>query len=73
MVRINREVDHVPYLDIRVRIDLDEKLAAMESKYILKALDMGHGNRKKAADLLGINLRSLRYRLEKLNIKDDGD
>jgi len=54
-------------------VDLDGKLAALESEYILKALDMAHGSRKRAADLLGINLRSLRYRLEKLNIKDGDD
>ena len=54
-------------------IDLDAKLAAVESEYILKAMDMAHGNRKKTADLLGINLRSLRYRLDKLNIKDEGE
>jgi two-component system, NtrC family, response regulator PilR len=54
-------------------IDLDAKLAAVESEYILKAMDMAHGNRKKTADLLGINLRSLRYRLDKLNIKDEDE
>ncbi len=52
-------------------IDLDAKLAEVESGYILKALDMSHGNRKKTADLLGINMRSLRYRLEKLNIREE--
>jgi two-component system response regulator PilR (NtrC family) len=54
-------------------IDLDKELAKIESEYILKALDRAHGNRKKTADLLGINMRSLRYRLEKLNIRVEGD
>ncbi|MFN3535594.1 MAG: helix-turn-helix domain-containing protein [Desulfatiglandales bacterium] len=30
---------------------------------------MARGSRKRAAELLGINLRSLRYRLEKLGLK----
>jgi len=54
-------------------IDLDQELAKIETEYILKALDRAHGNRKKTADLLGINMRSLRYRLEKLNINVEGD
>jgi two-component system response regulator PilR (NtrC family) len=54
-------------------VDLDRELAKIESEYILKALDRTHGNRKKTADLLRINMRSLRYRLEKLNIKVEGD
>ncbi len=70
----DREKSNVGEIEITPEgVDLDEKLAALESEYILKALDMAHGNRKKAADLLGINLRSLRYRLEKLDIKDGGE
>jgi len=36
-------------------------------------LSKAHGNRKKCAELLGINLRSLRYRMEKLGLKGDED
>lgn len=47
-------------------IALDQVLAEIEKDYVQKAMEMTHGNKQKAADLLGINLRSLRYRLEKL-------
>jgi two-component system response regulator PilR (NtrC family) len=33
-----------------------------------KALDCSNGNKSKAAELLGISFRSLRYRLDKLRI-----
>lgn len=49
-------------------IDLEKVMAGIERDYILKALDMSLGSRQKAAELLGINQRSLRYRLEKLGI-----
>ncbi len=47
-------------------IDLDQAMAKVERDYILKALEITHGSRQKAAELLGISERSLRYRLEKL-------
>lgn len=50
-------------------IDLDKVMAAIEKEYIFKALDLANGSRQKAARLLGINTRSLRYRMEKLGIK----
>jgi two-component system response regulator PilR (NtrC family) len=50
-------------------IDLDKVMAAIEKNYIFKALELANGSRQKAAKLLGINSRSLRYRMEKLGIK----
>ena len=50
-------------------IDLDKVMAAIEKEYIFKALDLANGSRQKAARLLGINTRSLRYRMEKLGMK----
>ncbi|MDY7034897.1 MAG: sigma-54 dependent transcriptional regulator [Thermodesulfobacteriota bacterium] len=47
---------------------LDKVIAAIESDYILKAMDMAHGSKQKAANLLGMSLRSLRYRLDKLGL-----
>ncbi len=46
-------------------VELDPILDSIEAAYIKKALDITDGNRHKAAELLGINLRSLRYRLSK--------
>ncbi len=47
---------------------LDGILEHVEKMYILKALELCGDNRQKAADLLGINTRSLRYRMSKLDI-----
>ncbi|PID74020.1 MAG: Fis family transcriptional regulator [Desulfobacterales bacterium] len=49
-------------------VSLDHVLSEMEKKYIVKALEITRGNKQNAAKLLGINLRSLRYRVSKLNI-----
>ncbi|MBN2059123.1 MAG: sigma-54-dependent Fis family transcriptional regulator [Deltaproteobacteria bacterium] len=46
-------------------IDLIEIMNNIEKDYILKALEISGGSKKRAAKLLGISLRSLRYRLEK--------
>jgi len=50
-------------------VALDNILGEIEKAYIEKALDCADGNKSRAAELLGINLRSLRYRLDKLNIE----
>jgi len=47
-------------------IQLDKVMAEIEKDYVAQAMEMAHGSKQQAADLLGINLRSLRYRLEKL-------
>lgn len=49
--------------------NLEEAIADMERKYIKKALEITNDNKKKAAEFLGINLRSLRYRLRKLKME----
>ena len=46
-------------------IDLDEIINDFEKGLLLKALDKTHGVKTKAAKLLNISFRSLRYRLEK--------
>ena len=51
-------------------IDLDEAMAGIERDYILKALEISHGSRQRSARILGLSMRSFRYRLEKLGIKD---
>ncbi len=50
-------------------VSLDAILEEIENTYIGKALDCKNGNKNKAAELLGLSLRSLRYRIEKLGIE----
>jgi len=50
-------------------VSIDAILEEIERAYVEKALDCGNGNKNKAAELIGINLRSLRYRIEKLGIE----
>ncbi len=51
--------------------DLDAVLADVERGYLLKALENSGGIKQKAAELLGISMRSLRYRLDKLGIEKE--
>lgn len=46
-------------------IRLDDVMAGIERDYLFHALDIARGSKQRAAELLGISLRSLRYRLEK--------
>jgi two-component system response regulator PilR (NtrC family) len=55
----------------REGVDLDKLLEEYERSLILEALRPAGGVKKRAAKLLGISFRSLRYRLEKLGI-DEG-
>ena len=54
-------------------INLDEAMAEIERDYILKGMELAHGSKQKAARLLGITMRSLRYRLDKLGLKSASD
>ena len=47
-------------------IDLEREMAHIEKDYIFKAVEMAHGSKKKAAELLGIGYEPLRRRLLKL-------
>ncbi len=49
-------------------IDLERFVSDIEKTLILKALDKTKGIKKKAAELLHINFRSMRYRLEKYGL-----
>lgn len=49
-------------------INLDKVMAEIEREYILKAMEMAHGSRQRAAELLDITFDSLKYRLTKLNL-----
>jgi two-component system response regulator PilR (NtrC family) len=50
-------------------VALDSILEEIERAYLKKALDCSGGNKNKAAELLDISFRSLRYRLDKLGIE----
>jgi two-component system, NtrC family, response regulator PilR len=50
-------------------VALDSILEEIEAAYLRKALECSNGNKNRAAELLGISFRSLRYRLEKLNLE----
>lgn len=52
-------------------IDLDNVIGNVERRMIEKALKETKGNKTEAAKLLGITMRSLRYRLTKHGIYDD--
>ncbi|MFC1876044.1 sigma-54-dependent transcriptional regulator [Thermodesulfobacteriota bacterium] len=49
-------------------VSIDTILAEIERAYLEKALDISSGNKHNAAKLLGITFRSIRYRLDKLNL-----
>lgn len=54
-------------------IDLEKVVEELERNLLVKALDRTKGIKKKAADLLHINFRSMRYRLEKYGLNQGAD
>jgi len=54
-------------------IDLEKVVEDLERMLLLKALEKTKGIKKKAADLLRINFRSMRYRLEKYGLNHETD
>ncbi len=52
-------------------IDLESKLATIETEYIRSALEKTNFNITEAADYLGISFRSLRYKIDKYEIETD--
>ena len=65
---INRQGLMVVANNLNGYIDLDDKLMIMEKEMIINALKMTRGIQIKAANILGINQRSLWHRIKKLNI-----
>lgn len=53
--------------------ELDGVLGEIERRLILQALDRAGGVRTAAAKSLGVTLRSLRYRMQKLALQDDDE
>jgi two-component system response regulator PilR (NtrC family) len=54
-------------------LDLEKMVEDLEKSLLLKALDRTKGIKKKAAELLHINFRSMRYRLEKYGLNHGVD
>ncbi len=52
-------------------LDLDQTLDGIEKALLVQALQRAQGKKQKAANLLKINLRSLRYRLVKHGLETD--
>ncbi len=50
-------------------VALDNILNEIERAYLEKALKVTQGNKQKAAELLDISIRSMRYRLDKLDVE----
>jgi two-component system response regulator PilR (NtrC family) len=49
-------------------ITLEKVMAEIERDYLIKAMEMANGSKQKAAELLGVSLDSLKYRLKKINL-----
>lgn len=54
-------------------VDLDKIIGQIEKELIIKAIHTADGVKKKAAKLLGITFRSMRYRVEKYNLGSISD
>ena len=66
-----RKKSEMPDVDIPPDgIDLEKEIGKLEKQLLLKALKRTNGEMKKAAELLNIPYRSIRYRLEKYGIKN---
>lgn len=50
-------------------VNLDEIMAEIEKDYIVRAIDLAQGSKQKAAELLGLSMRSFRYRMDKLGLQ----
>ncbi len=53
-------------------VKLDDILASVEREFVLKALEQAKSIKKDASRLLGITMRSMRYRLEKFGLDNSG-
>ena len=54
-------------------LDLDKVVGQIEKELLIKAIHASNGVKKKAAKLLKISFRSMRYRVEKYNLGVMGD
>ena len=54
-------------------LDLEKVVGQIEKEILIKAIHRANGVKKKAAKLLGITFRSMRYRVEKYGLSGPGD
>ncbi|MBU1055485.1 MAG: sigma-54 dependent transcriptional regulator [Proteobacteria bacterium] len=59
--------------DVENGVSLDAILEDLEKAYVKKAFEFSGGDKIRSAELLGINLRSMRYRLEKHHLYSKGE
>ena len=65
-----KEIDHASSSESDQGLPLQDFLDRLEKDSIVKALDQTRYNRTKAAKILGITVRSLRYRMERLGLNN---
>lgn len=58
---------------VTLPINLEDALENLEREYLQVALEQSGGVKKHAAELLGLNFRSFRYRLKKYGMNESGD
>jgi len=66
--KIADDEDVLPELKLDNPIQLEKILETIEKKYITSALNLTGNNQSRAAKLLGISLRILRYKIEKYRL-----
>ena len=54
-------------------VDLEGVVAEVEKMYLRQALERGRNSQQRAAELLGLTPRSLRYRLQKYGMLGSGE
>ena len=57
-----------PELDAEAGIELENYLDEVERQFLVRALELGGGNQKKAAEILKLSYRSYRHRMERLGV-----
>ncbi len=67
---ISQNTDNLPIIDSDHGLPLQDFLDKLEKDSIIKALNQSRYNRTKAAKTLGITVRSLRYRMERLGLNE---
>ena len=65
-----KDIDHSSSSESDQGLPLQDFLDRLEKDSIVKALDQTRYNRTKAAKILGITVRSLRYRMERLGLNN---
>jgi len=65
----NDKYDMTKSAEISLPVNLESLVEKLEEKYIKKALEVAENNQSKAAKLLGLTLRTFRYKMSKYDVK----